>query len=275
MRLILSTPWLMQWLSWRTRPLRPGMRTVQPAAARNHALAKRRTLWLCFAVLLHWSLPSHASSSLLVAAFLKQQQLSGQVATYVGDEKDKIPLNEAMASAAELDALIKQVSTTYGAKAPELSALWAKERQALYEGLLKRGYEASTHMLFIKVQADVSKTLLSLLNFNTVKPSILAGLEVSNAVANYLLFSTSPTGSFDISTSNEGANFELKVQQIDQLIDKVTGQPGQQHPNSEVLRSIRSKWSFLRSALLNAGTQSAPFIVKRIGGALVSTLITL
>lgn len=236
----------------------------------------RSAVWGCFGlVMLLWSFSSHASSDLLVATFLKQQQLSGQVATYIGDETNKVPLKDAMTSATELDTLIKQTSTSYGEKAANLSALWAKERQALDDGLFKRGYEASTHMLFIEVQDGVSSGLLSLLGISNVKPSVLAGLEISNAVANYLLFSTSPTGSFDMSASNEGANFELKVREIDRLIGTVAGDAAIARANPGALKPIKAKWSFLRAALLNAGSQSAPFIVKRIGESLVNALIAL
>lgn len=212
------------------------------------------------------------AADLLVDTFLAQQELSSQVAMSVNDPANKNYIQSAKASKVKLDALLVSASKENASIAPALLQAWALEKTALDEGLFKNGYDAHNHMEYTTRQRQLSQILKTAIGRR--KESTLITIEIADAVAQYLLVTTSPTGTFDVSITDSGTDFSAQITRINALM-AVLVRPGQGSQKDAQLKSIQTKWSFLRTALLKADSQPAPFVVNYTGHSLINALVKL
>lgn len=212
------------------------------------------------------------AADLLVDTFLAQQELSSQVAMYVNDATNKNYVQSARASKLKLDELVASVAKENASIAAALLQAWTLEETALDEGLLKNGYDARSHMEYTTRQRELSHILKAAIGRR--KESTLSAIEIADVVAQYLLITTSPTGTFDVSFTDSGTDFSAQVARINILMAALV-KPGKDSIKDTKLKSIQTKWAFLRTALLKADRQSAPFIVNYTGSSLVNALLKL
>lgn len=213
-----------------------------------------------------------SAASVSTNAFVVQQYLTMNVAMYIGDPSQRQYLQSINEDILKLDALVPEVAKRNPSIDSDLLRAWSLERQLIFGNSAKGGYDTNVQMSYALRQRELSEILRS--NIKKEKESTLAAVAIADAVANYLLIATSPVGNFNSNAEDTGQDFSDPIKKIDILmgsLKKSNEEPGADNK----VKEIKSKWAFLRSALLHSATAPAPFIVNYTGRKLINDLMRL
>lgn len=177
-----------------------------------------------------------------------------------------------------MDALLKDLAGRDATAGAAATTHWREMSGALRgsrdhgAGILASGYDARVYADF----DDNSQQLMVLIDkaykLGEGAPEQRAWLLAARVVANYILMSASPFGSYTASFNTDDSDLDALVAQLDKALAELARKHAANAGQAQRIKKLTTKWQFIRTTILKAGSQSTPYIVYKHGGDIIREL---
>lgn len=177
-----------------------------------------------------------------------------------------------------MDTLLKDLAGRDATAGAAAATHWREMSGALRgsrdhgAGILATGYDARVYADF----DDNGQQLMVLID-KTYKlgegtPEQRAWLLAARVVANYILVSANPFGSYTASFNTDDSDLEGMVTRLDKALAELARKHAANAEQAQRIKKLSTKWQFIRTTILKAGSQATPYIVYKHGGDIIREL---
>ncbi len=180
--------------------------------------------------------------------------------------------------AGPMDALLKDLAARDATAGAAAMAHWREMSGALRgsrdhgPGILASGYDARVYADFDDNSQQLMVILDKAYKLGEGAPEQRAWLLAARVVANYILMSASPFGSYTASFNTEDSDLDAMVLRLDKALAELARKHAANPEQAQRIKKLTTKWSFIRTTILKAASQSTPYIVYKHGGDIIREL---